>query len=201
MGPSSCGTHEEATFWINSEICGLFCGVTVVYGLIAFAMYTFTFCVIDPWFGITSWKGIINVLLFNFLNALSIYSHFKGLLLSLTMQCLFFKKSLFLGMTTDPGAVPNNARPLLSDCDENDYEAQDKVNGNKFKKFCKKCNAFKPKRAHHCSICRRCIIKVAFNIYSIHLHFCLISYVAENHAFRWTTTVSSVYLTLFCSFL
>lgn len=30
----------------------------------------------------------------------------------------------------------------------------------KFKKYCKKCEAFKPSRAHHCSICRRCIVKM-----------------------------------------
>ena len=63
-------------------------------------------------------------------------------------------------MTTDPGAVPNDARPLLCDDEEADYEAQDKKNGNKFKKFCRRCKAFKPRRAHHCSICRRCIIKM-----------------------------------------
>ena len=75
-------------------------------------------------------------------------------------------------MTTDPGAGPINARPLLSDGEENDYEAGDKVNGNKFKKFCKRCNAFKPKRAHHCSICRRCIIKV--NSIIANKYFCFI---------------------------
>ena len=35
-----------------------------------------------------------------------------------------------------------------------------RVNGNKYRKFCKRCQAFKPARAHHCSICGRCIIKV-----------------------------------------
>lgn len=30
----------------------------------------------------------------------------------------------------------------------------------KFKKYCKKCEAFKPARAHHCSICMRCIVKM-----------------------------------------
>jgi palmitoyltransferase len=30
----------------------------------------------------------------------------------------------------------------------------------KGKRLCRRCNAFKPKRAHHCSICRRCIIKM-----------------------------------------
>jgi hypothetical protein len=28
------------------------------------------------------------------------------------------------------------------------------------KRLCRRCNTFKPKRAHHCSICKRCIIKM-----------------------------------------
>ena len=62
-------------------------------------------------------------------------------------------------MTTDPGAVPSDALPLLSDIEEYDYEiAEGKT--DRFKKFCRKCKAFKPVRAHHCSLCGRCIIKM-----------------------------------------
>jgi len=28
------------------------------------------------------------------------------------------------------------------------------------KRICRRCNAYKPRRAHHCSVCRRCIIKM-----------------------------------------
>lgn len=28
------------------------------------------------------------------------------------------------------------------------------------KRLCRRCNSFKPKRAHHCSICKRCIVKM-----------------------------------------
>ena len=97
-----------------------------------------------------------------------------------------------LGMTTDPGAVPINARPLLSDCEENDYEAQDKVNGNKFKKFCKRCNAFKPKRAHHCSICSRCIVKVTSYTYHNSNIFFGLTFLWK-YPCRWTITVSNAY--------
>ena len=62
-------------------------------------------------------------------------------------------------MTTDPGAVPKNAMPCLDDDAEMDYEAVGE-RSTKYKKFCKRCKAFKPVRAHHCSICARCIIKV-----------------------------------------
>jgi len=30
----------------------------------------------------------------------------------------------------------------------------------KGRRLCRRCNSFKPKRAHHCSICKRCIIKM-----------------------------------------
>jgi len=60
-------------------------------------------------------------------------------------------------MCTDPGAVPKDALPLLDDVQESDPEAND---SSKFRKYCKRCQAFKPVRAHHCSICGRCIVKM-----------------------------------------
>ena len=76
-------------------------------------------------------------------------------------------------MTTDPGAVPRAALPLPSDVMEMDHEANrvmalknntnnsnEKVLMDKFKKTCKRCAAFKPIRAHHCSICGRCVVKM-----------------------------------------
>lgn len=33
-------------------------------------------------------------------------------------------------------------------------------NSRTVRKLCRRCNSFKPQRAHHCSICRRCIIKM-----------------------------------------
>ena len=76
-------------------------------------------------------------------------------------------------MTTDPGAVPRAALPLPSDVIEMDHEANrvmalknntnnsnEKVLMDKFKKTCKRCAAFKPIRAHHCSICGRCVVKM-----------------------------------------
>ncbi|RYH17586.1 hypothetical protein EON65_28370 [archaeon] len=62
-------------------------------------------------------------------------------------------------MITNPGAVPKFARPLSDDTEESDYE-QSEARIEQFKKFCRKCKAFKPKRAHHCSICGRCIVKM-----------------------------------------
>ncbi len=62
-------------------------------------------------------------------------------------------------MVTDPGAVPRDARPLPDDAQELDYESAENRT-ERYKKYCKRCKAFKPSRAHHCSLCGRCIVKM-----------------------------------------
>ena len=47
-------------------------------------------------------------------------------------------------MTTDPGAVPREAKPLHASN----------------QRRCRRCDVFKPSRAHHCSLCNRCIVKM-----------------------------------------
>ncbi|KAE8658496.1 putative protein S-acyltransferase 13 [Hibiscus syriacus] len=79
-------------------------------------------------------------------------------------------------VVTDPGGVPPDWRPLTDeekgDADPlvgsgygnaeldskhlvmaGDYMSQDI-------RFCHKCKQFKPPRTHHCSVCRRCILKM-----------------------------------------
>lgn len=131
-----CGTHHGTRQWINNEPCGLFCG-SITYFLILYGMYATTLGVIIPWLGF-SLLGLLNILIFNGLSILTMYTHFKT-------------------MTTDPGAVPKDARPLSTDTEELDFEGNDR---DRYKKFCRKCSAFKPVRAHHCSICGRCVIKM-----------------------------------------
>lgn len=48
-------------------------------------------------------------------------------------------------MLSNPGTVPFDAKPT----DPADYA-----------RTCYRCNNFKPARAHHCSICNRCVIKM-----------------------------------------
>jgi len=67
-----------------------------------------------------------------------------------------FATLIFLGVwahykavTTDPGAVPHDAVPI-------DHEPGD----DRAFKVCVKCNSFKPSLAHHCSICKRCVVKM-----------------------------------------
>lgn len=68
----------------------------------------------------------------------------------------------FNAMTTDPGAVPPDAVP--PDMPKDDDDAAETTGmletRSPHKRLCRRCNSYKPPRAHHCSICRRCVIKM-----------------------------------------
>ena len=136
-----CGTNEGARFWLNVDICGLICG-SLTWFLLFYGSYATTFFIVFPWMN-SSLSAYFHIFVFNCLVLMAIYSH-------------------IMTMMTNPGAVPKSALPLLDDQQENDHEENKKqINGlEKFKKLCKRCRHFKPIRAHHCSMCGRCIIKM-----------------------------------------
>ena len=156
-----CGTSHDSKLWMNVEPCGVICGF-MTWALLIFGMFATTTRVIIPWLGY-SFSGLFHIVLFNFLSILGMYSHLAVML-------------------TDPGAVPKDSAPLEDDVQEIDFRAANLEGGvnsetarinrqrtpsrahipvtvKKYRKFCKRCKAFKPIRAHHCSICGRCIIK------------------------------------------
>jgi palmitoyltransferase ZDHHC3/7/25 len=156
----SCGTNQGARRWLNFEPCGLICGM-MTWVLLIFGMYATSKYVIHPWLGNT-FMGIFNYILFNGGSIFSMYCH---------MATMF----------TDPGSVPRESVPLADDVAEQDFTAVTMEKGGrsvgnrirsestsiniptmirKYRKFCKRCKAFKPTRAHHCSICGRCIVKM-----------------------------------------
>lgn len=164
--PPQCGTKHGTQQWINTEISGLICGFSSWFFLI-YGMYVTTFKIIWPLFGL-GFLGIMNTFFFNTLSVVAIYSHWKA-------------------MTTDPGSVPLDAKPLADDIEEIDAEASRMEGGGAggvvsgeaivtndlqslpnlpivtsppYRKYCKRCKAFKPVRAHHCSICGRCVVKM-----------------------------------------
>lgn len=140
----------------------------VTWGLILYAQYTVNKVVIVEWMGLLSFAGLVNFVGFNATALLAVLSHVRA-------------------MMTDPGAVPRDAIPLaevvalenglggggaLESAEEGKHPLPNGENGGlaaggggvgarqRVRKFCRRCNAFKPPRAHHCSICRRCIIKM-----------------------------------------
>jgi palmitoyltransferase len=56
-------------------------------------------------------------------------------------------------MFTDPGAVPKGT---LNEMTIKRIELEQQQYGSVIYK-CTKCSSVKPERAHHCSICKRCI--------------------------------------------
>ena len=69
----------------------------------------------------------------------------------ISLMNLFGLLSLYSFLATvfsDPGAVPKDAKPLTA------LESVDT------KRYCSKCDSFKPLRAYHCKVCNRCVVKM-----------------------------------------
>ncbi|CAN0571332.1 unnamed protein product, partial [Ectocarpus sp. 12 AP-2014] len=67
-------------------------------------------------------------------------------------------------MLTNPGAVPRDAAPPPPPDSGGEGEGEGGVNNRgghllSVDEKCR-CDAFKPARAHHCSLCQRCIVKM-----------------------------------------
>jgi ribosomal protein L40E len=154
---NKCGTSPFDENWLNMDCCGLFCaGIT--YFLHAYGVYAVCLVLLPPWMSTTDENGI---------RSMTIMGHFHRV--GFTMVAVLAVYAHFKAMTTDPGAVPPDAVPL----EEPKPDVEGAANGEsgetdpmitpsarKGKRICRRCNAFKPKRAHHCSVCRRCIIKM-----------------------------------------
>ncbi|XP_022743033.1 probable protein S-acyltransferase 15 isoform X2 [Durio zibethinus] len=110
--------------------------IFAVFLLIGFVYCMTVFIFIEDWVGLQSSVGSLNAMIFSFLASL----------------CLF---SFFVGVLTDPGHIPFSYLPDVEDSSVSDQES--KKNGIQ-SKYCNKCAAYKPPRAHHCRVCRRCIL-------------------------------------------
>ena len=75
---------------------------------------------------------------------------------------LFATTSLALGLYVasvlcEAGKVPDGWQPDMED-GNNFWEVKRKGKG--LKRFCQKCNAYKPPRAHHCRACQKCVLRM-----------------------------------------
>jgi hypothetical protein len=145
-----CGTAEGARFWVGAaraaqlicrrapgaqcqhDVCGWFCAL-ITWTLLGFAWYAVNFAVLFPFMG-DSYAGKVHVVCFNALIALSYWAHVKAML-------------------TDPGAVPKEALPL-------DFYDDGAAQLKSSHPVCRKCQHYKPPRAHHCSVCQRCVVRM-----------------------------------------
>ncbi|GJP42387.1 hypothetical protein CLOM_g1954 [Closterium sp. NIES-68] len=118
------------------------------FALIAFVAYTIIFLVIQPWLGLITAAGVLNV----------------GAFCAWTAMILF---SYMLSIFRDPGSVPAHYVPDAEGDAESNAEAgrltpvlvEVKRKGGEAR-YCQKCGAFKPARCHHCRICKRCVLRM-----------------------------------------
>ncbi|KAL4031960.1 hypothetical protein IC575_010256 [Cucumis melo] len=112
--------------------------VTVVVLAISFIYFSTVFIFIDRWFGLTSSPGIMNATVFT----------------AVTLMCI---TNYALAIFTDPGRVPSTYMPDIEDSENPIHEIKRK--GGDLR-YCQKCSQYKPPRAHHCRVCKRCILRM-----------------------------------------
>ncbi|OIW09816.1 hypothetical protein TanjilG_32254 [Lupinus angustifolius] len=134
--------------------------ILFVLSIVAFSYYALVVANYGPALfigGLRSLTAFCVLLLFHSLLAMLLWSYFSVVF-------------------TDPGHVPSSWRPNIdeerSDADplvEAAYMGSDVLSnelnasgGQDYRRvrYCRKCNQFKPPRCHHCSVCRRCILKM-----------------------------------------
>lgn len=116
--------------WCNTDICGSICAL-FTWLLIMHPSFVLLFVVFIP--VESNWFRGINGPIFYTLVGMAILSHLKA-------------------MFTDPGSVPkgNATEEAINQLLPSDSPIIK----------CVKCNSIKPSRAHHCSVCKRCVRKM-----------------------------------------
>uniref|UniRef100_A0A8C9QLH3 Palmitoyltransferase n=1 Tax=Scleropages formosus TaxID=113540 RepID=A0A8C9QLH3_SCLFO len=127
------GTSPEdgERIWFIQDSCGMICAV-MTWLLVLYADFVVTFVILLP--SKNFWYALVNGVTFNGLAVLALASHLRTML-------------------TDPGAVPKG------NATKEHMESLQLKPGEVIYK-CPKCCSIKPERAHHCSICKRCIRKM-----------------------------------------
>jgi len=120
--------------------------------LMGMIMYSYLFDVCKLYFLITQSETLVT--------ALVIF----GLIIGLNLLFNFL-----MAVFTKPGGTQHlkymarlEALEGVSLAQENDYDSDDEIGDNSYNKgkVCLKCKSFKPLRAHHCSICNACVLRM-----------------------------------------
>ncbi|KAG9454640.1 hypothetical protein H6P81_007544 [Aristolochia fimbriata] len=112
--------------------------IVVVLSAIGFLYYTTVFVVIDEWLGLSTSPGLMNAIVFTFLVAMSTVTY-------------------GVAIARDPGHIPASFMPDIEDAESPIHEIKRK--GGDLR-YCQKCSHYKPPRAHHCRVCKRCVLRM-----------------------------------------
>lgn len=112
--------------------------VFVVLSATAFVYYTTVFVVTDQWLSLGTAPGLLNAIIFTGLTGMSVLCY-------------------TLAIIKDPGQVPSSYEADLEDSDTSMHEVKRK--GGDLR-YCQKCGHYKPPRAHHCRVCKRCVLRM-----------------------------------------
>eukprot|EP00095_Tigriopus_kingsejongensis_P011824 maker-scaffold1818_size27096-snap-gene-0.8 protein:Tk11824 transcript:maker-scaffold1818_size27096-snap-gene-0.8-mRNA-1 annotation:"palmitoyltransferase zdhhc3 isoform x2" len=127
-------THNRCCsnrFWCIRDCCGMVCAF-FTWLLIFYAEFVVVKVILLP--DINSVYAVFNLAIFQSLATLAFVSHIRTML-------------------TDPGAVPRG-NATKENIRKMGYREGQVI----FK--CPKCCSIKPERAHHCSVCQRCVRKM-----------------------------------------
>lgn len=127
-GWKNYGTMYGKKYWLVKHPAGLLCA-TMVHFLTVGSLYVLDVLVVPSYLGLGV-RGILHIIVSNVLLILSLIAHWNA-------------------MTTDPGAVPKNARPLPELLQRRDDIPR-----------CPRGNCFKPPRSHFDSVSKRCVVKM-----------------------------------------
>ncbi|KAL2667607.1 hypothetical protein AAZV13_01G077900 [Glycine max] len=122
----------------SSTATTLSLAVSVVVLAIAYIYVSTVFVFIDRWLGLFSSPGIMNAAVFS----------------ALAAACALTYRA---AISTDPGRVPATYMPDVEDAESPIHEIKRK--GGDLR-YCQKCSHYKPPRAHHCRVCKRCVLRM-----------------------------------------
>ena len=126
--------------WCNKDPCGIITA-SFTWIILGFADVTIALCILQPWETLSASTATAHFALFNLLVVLAVTSHVRT-------------------MTTDPGAIPLHTTPLTLPQPPAPHQPQPPPHLPAVPS-CAQCSfSYKPDRAHHCSVCRRCVYKM-----------------------------------------
>lgn len=112
--------------------------IIIVLMSISYLYYVIVFVVIEEWLGLATASGVANAALFT-----------AVVVMAMTLY--------FVAVFRDPGAVPADFSPDVEDHENPIHEIKRK--GGELR-YCQKCSHYKPPRAHHCRVCKRCVLRM-----------------------------------------